>query len=186
LTATRDADTVVIAVGEDAYQTGEGRSQVDIGLKGLQSELLKAVRAVNPKVVVVLMNGRPLVLDWMAANVPVIVESWHLGSEAVYAIADVLFGDYNPSPPAWKYPPGAVIKKLTPQGTLHWRGHLYFVTRALPDEKVWCRQIESRLLIVFRDLMVREIDLAPTVFTVRDGFSPPERIGKLNEVPVAP
>jgi len=97
IAAARDADTVIIAVGEDAYQTGEGRSQVNIGLKGVQSELLKAVHAANPKVVVVLMNGRPLVLDWMAANVPAIVESWHLGSEAGNAIADVLFGHYNPS-----------------------------------------------------------------------------------------
>jgi hypothetical protein len=66
---------------------------------------------------------------------------------------------YNPSPPAWKYPSNAVIKKLTPQGTLHWSGHLYFVSQALPDEEVWCHQIDRRLLITFRDLMVREIDL---------------------------
>ncbi len=93
----RGADAVVLALGEDALQSGEGRSQVDIGLKGVQDDLLKAVLAVNPNVVVVLMNGRPLVLDWMAANVPAIVEAWHLGSEAGNAIADVLFGDYNPS-----------------------------------------------------------------------------------------
>ena len=51
------------------------------------------------------------------------------------------------------------MKKLTPRGTLHWQDHLYFVSQALPDEKVWCRQIDHRLLIIFRDLMVREIDL---------------------------
>ena len=93
----RNADTVVIALGEEAFQTGEGRSQVDIGLKGVQLELLKAVHAVNPKVVVVLMNGRPLVLDWMDENVPAIVEAWHLGSQAGHAIADILFGEVNPS-----------------------------------------------------------------------------------------
>lgn len=66
---------------------------------------------------------------------------------------------YDPSPPAWVYPPDAVVKKLTPQGTLHWHGHLYFVSQALPDEHVWCRQIDHRLLITYQDQMVREIDL---------------------------
>jgi beta-glucosidase len=95
--AARAADVVIVAVGEDSYQTGEGRSQVDIGLKGVQEELLRAVHGANRNVVVVLMNGRPLVLNWMAEHVPAIVEAWHLGSETGTAIADVLFGQYNPS-----------------------------------------------------------------------------------------
>ena len=95
--AAQGADVVVMALGEDAYQTGEGRSQVDIGLKGLQEELLQAVLAVNKKVVVVLMNGRPLAIPAVAESVPAIVEAWHAGSQAGHAIADVLFGDYNPS-----------------------------------------------------------------------------------------
>jgi transposase InsO family protein len=66
---------------------------------------------------------------------------------------------YDPSPPEWDYPASATVKKLTPRGTLHWKGHLYFVSQALPDERVWCRQIDHRLLITYRDLMVREIDL---------------------------
>jgi hypothetical protein len=66
---------------------------------------------------------------------------------------------YNPLPPEWAYPPGAIVKKLTPQGTLHWHGHLYFVSQALPDEHVWCRQVDHRLLITYRNLIVREIDL---------------------------
>jgi len=93
----KTADVVVLALGENCFQTGEGRSQTDIGLKGLQEELLEAVCAVNKNVVVVLMNGRPLDISWMAKNVPSIVEAWHLGSEAGNAIADVLFGDYNPA-----------------------------------------------------------------------------------------
>jgi beta-glucosidase len=95
--AARDADSVVIAVGEVAFQTGEGRSQADIGLAGVQDELLRAVYEINPNVVVVLMNGRPLALGWIAEHVPAILECWHLGSEAGHAIADVLFGAYNPS-----------------------------------------------------------------------------------------
>lgn len=95
--AAKAADVVVMALGENCFQTGEGRSQTDIKMKGLQQELLEAVFAVNKNVVVVLMNGRPLDISWMAENVPSIVEAWHLGSEAGNGIADVLFGDYNPA-----------------------------------------------------------------------------------------
>lgn len=95
--AAKSADVVVMALGENCFQTGEGRSQTDIRLKGLQQELLEAVYAVNKNVVVVLMNGRPLDISWMAENVPSVVEAWHLGSEAGNGIADVLFGDYNPA-----------------------------------------------------------------------------------------
>lgn len=95
--AAKSAEVVVLAVGENAFQSGEGRSQADIGLKGLQEELVQAVYAANPNTVVVLMNGRPLTINWIAENVPAIVEAWFLGSEAGHAIADVLFGDYNPS-----------------------------------------------------------------------------------------
>ena len=93
----KKADIVILAIGEDAYQTGEGRSQTDIKLKGVQQELLKEVLKVNKNVVVTLMNGRPLDISWMAENATSILECWHLGSQAGNAIADVLFGDYNPS-----------------------------------------------------------------------------------------
>lgn len=95
--AARGADVVVFAFGEVAFQTGEGRSQVDIGLKGVQEELLYEILAVNENVVAVLMNGRPLAIGGVAESVPALVEAWHLGSQAGHAIADVLFGDYNPS-----------------------------------------------------------------------------------------
>ncbi|HXK12283.1 MAG TPA: beta-glucosidase BglX [Vicinamibacteria bacterium] len=95
--AARAADAVVVAVGEDAFQSGEGRSQADIGLKGLQEELLRAVIAANKRVVVVLMSGRPLVLGWTGENAPAILEAWFGGSQAGHAVADVLFGEYNPS-----------------------------------------------------------------------------------------
>jgi transposase InsO family protein len=66
---------------------------------------------------------------------------------------------YDPTPPEWTYPKGAIVKKLTPQGTLHWEGHLYFVSQAIPDERVWCRPIDHRLLITYQDLFIREINL---------------------------
>jgi beta-glucosidase len=95
--AALGADMVILALGEVAYQTGEGRSQVDIGFKGLQLDLFNEILAVNKNIVVVLMNGRPLVLKEIVDKVPAIVEAWHLGAQAGQAIADVLFGEYNPS-----------------------------------------------------------------------------------------
>tara|TARA_R110002049_G_scaffold138450_2_gene298538 strand:- start:420 stop:2732 length:2313 start_codon:yes stop_codon:yes gene_type:complete len=95
--AARNADIVVLAIGESAFQTGEGRSQTSIGFFGVQQELLEAVYKVNKNVVMVLMNGRPMDISWAAENVPSILECWHLGSQSGNAIADVLFGDYNPS-----------------------------------------------------------------------------------------
>jgi len=95
--AARAADVVVLAVGEDAFQSGEGRSQVDLGLKGLQEELVRAVVEANPKVVIVLMSGRPLVLSPTVQAAPALLEAWHAGSQAGHAIADVLFGDHGPT-----------------------------------------------------------------------------------------
>ena len=93
----KNADLVVMALGEDAFQSGEGRSQVNIGLAGLQQELLEEIYAVNKNIVLVLQNGRPLEISWASENIPGIVEAWQLGSESGNAIADVLFGKYNPS-----------------------------------------------------------------------------------------
>lgn len=93
----RTSDVVIMVLGEPAYMSGEARSRADIGLPGLQLELLKEVYKVNKKVVLVLMNGRPLTIPWEAENIPAIVEAWHLGSEAGNAIADVLSGKVNPS-----------------------------------------------------------------------------------------
>lgn len=95
--AAKKSEVVVLALGENAYQTGEGRSQTNIGFLGLQNELLEAVYNVNKNIVVVLMNGRPMDLSRASEITPAILECWHLGSESGNAIADVLFGDYNPS-----------------------------------------------------------------------------------------
>ncbi|MFL9843744.1 beta-glucosidase BglX [Flavobacterium rhizosphaerae] len=95
--AAKAADIVVMVIGEYGLQTGEGRSRSKIDIPGVQEELLKAVFEVNKNVVVVLNNGRPLILNWEAENVPAIVEAWHLGTESGNAIAQVLYGDYNPS-----------------------------------------------------------------------------------------
>lgn len=91
------ADKVVLVLGETGRQSGEGRSRVDLGLPGLQQELLEAVHAVNQNIVLVVMSGRPLVLSWADQHVPAIVQAWHLGHRSGQAITDVLIGKVNPS-----------------------------------------------------------------------------------------
>lgn len=93
----KNNDVVIMVLGEHGYQTGEGRSRTSLDLPGLQQELLEAVHAVNKNIVLVLMNGRPLTINWADENVPAIVEAWQLGTRSGDAIAQVLYGDYNPS-----------------------------------------------------------------------------------------
>lgn len=95
--AAKEADIVVMVLGEHGHQSGEGRSRSNLQLPGFQQELLEAVHAVNPNIVLVLMNGRPLAVTWADENVPAIVEAWQLGSQTGHAVAEVLYGDYNPS-----------------------------------------------------------------------------------------
>ena len=94
--AAKNADVVVMVLGEHGFMSGEARSRTDIGLPGLQQELLEKVYAINPNVVLVLNNGRPLALPWAAEHIPAIVEAWQLGSQTGHAVAQVLYGDYNP------------------------------------------------------------------------------------------
>lgn len=97
LSVAKRADAVVIVLGEDAGMSGEGDSRSELGLPGNQLDLLKAIVKTGKPVIVILMNGRPLTIDWMHDHVPAILETWFAGTEAGPAIADVLFGDYNPS-----------------------------------------------------------------------------------------
>ena len=91
------ADVVVAVVGESQGMTGEAASRTDLGLPGQQLALLKALKATGKPLVLVLMNGRPLALPWENQNADAILETWFAGTQAGNAIADVLFGDYNPS-----------------------------------------------------------------------------------------
>lgn len=95
--AANAADIVVLAIGEGADMSGEAASRSDIGLPGVQLELAKEMIKTGQPVIVILMNGRPMAIPWLADNVDAILETWFLGSQAGNAIADVLFGEYNPS-----------------------------------------------------------------------------------------
>ncbi|MEO2051385.1 MAG: beta-glucosidase BglX [Allomuricauda sp.] len=93
----KTSDIVLMVLGEHGFQSGEARSHTKLGLPGLQLKLLQEVYKVNKNVVLVLMNGRPLTLEWEAKNIPAILETWQLGSQAGNAIAAALFGEINPS-----------------------------------------------------------------------------------------
>ncbi|MCK0124631.1 beta-glucosidase BglX [Gelidibacter sp. F2691] len=97
IAAAKNADVVVMVLGEHGLQSGEGRSRSELGLPGVQQELLEEVYKANKNIVLVLNNGRPLTINWADANIPAIVEAWHLGTQSGHAIAQVLYGDYNPS-----------------------------------------------------------------------------------------
>ena len=93
----KQADVVILSIGEEREMTGEAKSRSNINIPGVQEELLKALLATGKKVVVLINAGRPLVFNYTAGNAQAILYTWWLGSEAGDAIADVLFGDYNPS-----------------------------------------------------------------------------------------
>jgi beta-glucosidase len=95
--AAIESDVVVMVLGEVGFQSGEGRSRTELGLPGNQQQLLEEIYKVNKKVVLVLNNGRPLALPWASATIPAIVEAWQLGTQTGNAVAQVLYGDYNPS-----------------------------------------------------------------------------------------
>lgn len=93
----QQSDVVIMALGESQGMTGEAASRSNIGIPESQQQLLKAIHATGKPIVLVLMNGRPMTLEWEDAHIPSILETWFLGTEAGNAIADVLFGDYNPA-----------------------------------------------------------------------------------------
>lgn len=111
IAAAKKADVVVLAIGETAYMSGECRSYANIELKGLQMELLKEISKTGKPVIITLFTGRPLVLTDVVDHADAILNCWQLGSEAGNAIADVLFGDYNPSaklPASFPYHTGQI------------------------------------------------------------------------------
>ena len=97
VTIARNSDVIVAVLGESRGMSGEAASRSDIGLPESQLSLLKALRKTRKPLIVVLMNGRPLTLEWENEHADAILETWFAGTEAGNAIADVLFGDHNPS-----------------------------------------------------------------------------------------
>ncbi len=92
----KKSEVVIMVLGEHGFQSGEGRSRTKLDLPGVQQQLLEEIYKVNKNIILVLMNGRPLAITWADKNIPAILETWQLGSQTGNAIAQVLFGDYNP------------------------------------------------------------------------------------------
>jgi beta-glucosidase len=95
--AVRSADLVIVALGEEPAIVGEGKDRAHLQLSDEQLTLIKSVVATNKPVVVLLSNGRPLCIDWVAGHVPAIVETWFAGEQGGLAVADILLGNANPS-----------------------------------------------------------------------------------------
>ncbi|MBL0272964.1 MAG: beta-glucosidase BglX [Chitinophagaceae bacterium] len=93
----KQADVVILSIGERRDMSGEAKSRSMLNIPGVQEDLLAALLATGKPIVVLINAGRPLVFNYTADNAPAILYTWWLGSEAGNAIADVLFGDYNPS-----------------------------------------------------------------------------------------
>jgi beta-glucosidase len=97
IAAAKDADLVIMSMGEARDMSGEAKSRSSIQLPGVQEALIKAIHATGKPVVLLMNAGRPLIFNWAADHVPAIVYTWWLGTQAGDAIGDVLFGQYNPS-----------------------------------------------------------------------------------------
>ncbi|MBB6674039.1 glycoside hydrolase family 3 C-terminal domain-containing protein [Cohnella nanjingensis] len=93
----RSADVAIVALGDDRRTCGEGVDRASLDLPGRQLELLKAVYETGTPVILVLQNGRPITMSWEDAHIPAILEAWYPGERGGDAIAEVLFGDYNPA-----------------------------------------------------------------------------------------
>lgn len=97
LKVAANADVIIAALGESSEMSGESSSRTNLNIPDVQHTLLKALLKTGKPVVLTLFTGRPLTLTWEQTNVPAILNVWFGGSEAAYAISDVLFGDVNPS-----------------------------------------------------------------------------------------
>ena len=144
IATAKKADIIVMALGEVAYMSGECRSYADLGLKGLQLELLQEIRKIGKPIVLTLFNGRPMVLTDVVGETDAILNCWLLGSESGNAIADVLFGDYNPAaklPASFPYHVGQIPifyeQYMTGRPTSEAGGGFATMYRDIPNEPLF-------------------------------------------------
>lgn len=97
LIIAKNADVVFLALGENQRMSGEAKSRANLNLPGLQEDIAREIRILGKPTVLILFNGHSLILKWFKDNMDSILETWFLGTESGNAIADVIFGDYNPS-----------------------------------------------------------------------------------------
>lgn len=97
MNAARNADAIIVAAGESAMMSGEALCRTNLDLPGVQKDLIRELNKLGKPLVVVLFNGRPLTIEWLDQEIPAILEAWLPGTMGGPAVADILFGDYNPS-----------------------------------------------------------------------------------------
>lgn len=95
--AAKQADVAIVYVGDDTRTIGESRSRVSLDLPGHQKELVRAVQATGTPTILVMFNGRPMTINWEDKHLPAIIEAWYPGEYSGQAVAEVLFGETNPS-----------------------------------------------------------------------------------------
>jgi len=132
----RNADVTIAILGETRQMSGEASSRASLDLPGQQEQLLESLAATGKPVVLVVMSGRPLAIAWAAEHVPAIVEAWFLGSESGHALADVLFGDVNPS---GKLP--VTVPRTTGQVPIYY-AHLPTGRPADPEDKYTSKYLD--------------------------------------------
>jgi beta-glucosidase len=133
LAATRQSDVVILALGLGQKHEFEGKDRLDITLPKEQADFAEQIVAANPNTVVVLFSGGPLAVPWLAQNVPAILQAWLPGEQGGHAIADVLFGDYNPAGrlPLTCYLSLAQVPPLKEYDVTQGRTYLYLNERPL-------------------------------------------------------
>jgi beta-glucosidase len=133
LAAARRSDVVILALGLGQKHEFEGKDRLEITLPKEQADFAEQVVAANPNTVVVLFSGGPLAVPWLAQNVPAIVQAWLPGEQGGHAIADVLFGDYNPAGrlPLTCYLSLAQVPPLKEYDVTQGRTYLYLNERPL-------------------------------------------------------
>jgi beta-glucosidase len=166
------SDTAVLVLGEINFMSGEAASRSSLKLSNSQEDLLEAVSALGKPVILVLINGRPLEISWAAEHVPAILEAWYPGNEGGNGIADVLFGDVNPSghlPVSWP--------RVTGQLPLYYNHNLTQIPETSPNFKSRYWDVPSTPLYPFG------YGLSYTTFSVDHlNVTPSARVGDKIEV----
>ena len=133
LRAAKEADVVVAVLGLDSKVAMEGRDLTTLALPKDQEAFIEKMVAANPRTVVVLINGHPLAINWIKEHVPAILEEWYPGTQGGHAIADVLFGDYNPAGrlPVTFYASDAQLRPFNEYDLTKGRTYMYFAGEPL-------------------------------------------------------